>query len=338
MQKLHESIIRLINQKNKHYNVLTFPTHESTQQNLSASPHSFYLFQGKGIKTWNNRYRQLPKNHILLDGSEDQVKSDMKFDLVISQNRFAHFQIAKQISDQLQIPLISLEHTLCYPTWSEKFRKMASSMRGDLNVFITEYSMKEWGYSLSDRSVDILPHGIDTDSFKPLEDGHNDGKILTVANDYINRDMLLGFSIFKETCIDTNLPINPVGDTPNLSVSANGEVDLISKYQNASVFFNTSLVSPIPHSLLEAASCGCPIVSTNTCEIPNVFTNGEDAFLSNDKQFLKEKLIWLLGHPVAAKKMGEKARETILNKFNLKQHLDKWNDIIQKAINIKYAN
>jgi glycosyltransferase involved in cell wall biosynthesis len=82
--------------------------------------------------------------------------------------------------------------------------------------------------------------------------------------------------------ISTGLPVNPVGDTPGFSKPAKDINDLVSKYKKVSVFLNTSTISPIPMALLEAAACGCPIVTNATCEIPEIFTNGENCWMSTD--------------------------------------------------------
>lgn len=113
MQSRHESILRTINSSGP-YNVLTFPTHEAYQSNLGALQHKFYLYQGKGIKTWSNQYRQIPENHILLDGTNHQVKLDMKFDIVLSQNKFGQFQVAKSMSK----PFAALENPGVSPSGS----------------------------------------------------------------------------------------------------------------------------------------------------------------------------------------------------------------------------
>src|SRR5687767_14302876 len=98
MQNKTEALLRAINNEPKSISVLTFPTHEAFQSNWGKLPHTFYLYQGKGIKTWGFEYRPLPQNTILLDGSESQVRIDMKFDMVLSQNKFGQYQVAHQIA------------------------------------------------------------------------------------------------------------------------------------------------------------------------------------------------------------------------------------------------
>ena len=59
---------------------------------------------------------------------------------------------------------------------------------------------------------------------------------------------------------------------------------MVEEYNKCSVYLNTTTLSPIPMSLLEAMSCGCAIVSTSTCMIPEVIDNGKNGYISNDEE------------------------------------------------------
>lgn len=332
MQSKHQGILRAVNSDGK-YNILTFPTHEAYQSNWSEMPHTFYLYQGQGIKPWSNKYRQLPKNHVLLDGSQQQIKNDMQFDIVLSQNKFGQFQVAQRLAYELNLPLINIEHTLPVPEWTQKQRDGLKQMRGKLNIFISEFSIDAWGFDRNDPTVRVIRHGINTRTFTSANSVGNtkrrDGKILTVVNDWINRDWCCGWSIYQRVTKD--LPVNPVGDTPGFSKPADGIDDLVSKYQNASVFLNTSTISPVPTALLEAMSCGCPIVTTATCMIPEIIKDGVNGFISNDESYLREKLIWCLNNPEEAAVMGENARKTILEEMSLEKHCQKWMEVFKEV-------
>jgi glycosyltransferase involved in cell wall biosynthesis len=259
MQNKHEAILRAINNTSGKYNILTFPTHEAFQSNWATMPHTFYLYQGEGIKPWNNKYRQLPPNHVLLDGGPSQIKVDIKFDMVLSQNKFGQFQVAKQAAEYIGIPLISIEHTLPPPVWNKKQKQQMADLSGDINVFISEYSVKEWGFDPNDPAVKVIHHGLDTNVFAPRESPKLINAVLTVVNDWKNRDWCCGWSIFSRiTGEGTILPVMPLGDTPGFSQAAQDRDDLIRHYQDCAVFLNTSTVSPVPTGLLEAMSCGCP--------------------------------------------------------------------------------
>ena len=79
-------------------------------------------------------------------------------------------------------------------------------------------------------------------------------------------------------------------------------------------------------SLLEAMSCGCAVVSTATCMIPEVIKDGVNGYISNDEQELKQKTQHLLDNPELRKSMGEKARETIQTMFSEQLFVQNWNE------------
>src|SRR3990172_12173760 len=99
-------------------NILTWPTHERYETNLAKTGHNFFSYQGQEFKSWNTQYAPVPDNYRLLDGTlgAKQVPLDIDFDLILSQNKWGQFQVGYQLSKQLHLPLISLEHTLPIPT------------------------------------------------------------------------------------------------------------------------------------------------------------------------------------------------------------------------------
>ena len=269
-------------------NILTFPTHERYESMLAKTGHNFYAYRAEGIKDWNETYAKLPDNYHLLDPEleSNQIPEYVDFDLVLSQNKFGQFQKAIELSSVLHLPLVSLEHTLPMPQWGEDTLGQLRNMRGHINLFISQYSIDAWGWE-DKNDTKVVTHGIDTDLFCPKEEEKSD-EILSVVNDWINRDWCCGFSIWQRT-ID-GLPYKVVGDTPGLSKPAVSTEELVSDYQNSRIFFNTSTISPVPTALMEAMSCGCAVVSTETCMIPEVIENGVNGFITNDEKQMKQYL------------------------------------------------
>ena len=328
MQKKQDRLIKAVN-ANKIWNILTAATHERTQSNLYQLPHTFYLYNYPDFKPWNQKYAKMPRNHIMLESSPHQIRPDMKFDVVWSQNRFGQIQVLGELARQMHVPHVNLEHTWAPDLWTEKKFKVFTSHHADVYVFITEASCKWWGFDQTKNNVHVLHHGIDTDTFKPSEKRIPDGKVLVVANDYKNRNYFLGYDIFER--VAGGLPIQMLGDNPGISVSCNDINELVGKFQNASVFLNTSTRSPIPHSLLEAASVGLPIITTETCGIPELIKDGYNGFMSNDEKYLRSKLEWCLANPDKTQELGNNARKSILEKYTLEKHLKKWSEIFEQA-------
>lgn len=309
-------------------NVLTADTHEAYQTNMAKTNANFYSFPHQSFKVWNPQYRPVPPNYIILP---NQALTMSDLDVVISQNKFGQFQVLSQIASRLSLPLISVEHTLPFPGWTPEFLHSCGYMRGHLNVFISEYSVSRWGFSMEDPTVRVIHHGIDTDLFKP-SDKKRQNKILCVVNDWINRDWCCNFQGFIRTA--QNLPVTVLGDTPGLSIKAESVEALVDAYATHRIFYNTSTISPVPTALMEAMSSGCAVVSTATCMIPEIIEHGVDGFISNDEEELSKYLQQLLSDEDLATKMGERAREKILTKFNLKQFTDNWNAVIKEGADI----
>ncbi|MES2847984.1 MAG: glycosyltransferase, partial [Bacteroidota bacterium] len=71
--------------------------------------------------------------------------------------------------------------------------------------------------------------------------------------------------------------------------------------------------------LIEYMSLQKPVLATEGGGTNEVIEDNENGFLLNNKDvdILVEKLLYLHDNPVVSKKMGEKALETIHNKFML---------------------
>ena len=313
------NIKEAVSGKRKKYNILTFPTHERYETQLAKTGHDFYAFSAEGQKKWNEDFAPRPSNYYVLP--ENAIYQAIEYDFILSQSKFGQFHLAQRLNEMLDLPVVSLEHTLPIPQWPEGQAQQMASMVGDYNVFISEFSRDAWGMSAD--NIDVIHHSVDTETFKPHE-VEKSGNVLSVANDFINRDYCLNYSGWKR--ITEGLDVRVVGDTEGLSKPASSTKELATEYNTASVFLNTSTLSPIPTSLLEAMSCGCAVVSTATCMIPEVIENGKNGFISNDESELRGFIEELLKNPELANKVGNEARKTVVERFSEKVFIDNWNN------------
>lgn len=316
-------------------NILTFPTHERYETGLCMTGHNFYAYRGEGIKDWNSTYAKLPDNYTLLDPSYgiNQLFMDVDLDLVLCQNKLAHYEVSKQVSDALNLPLICLTHVLPPKEWGTQHLAELRSMRGHYNVFISEYSRDVWGWNEEDSIV--IHHGIDTELFTGDWSTEREPHILSVVNDWINRDWACGYQLWGS--ISKGLPTKVVGDTPGLSSPAKDVNELAEIYRTSRIFLNTSLVSPVPTSLLEAMSAGCAVVSTATCMIPEIIEDGKNGYISNDASKLKKHLEHLLVDDARCKRIGLEAQKTVREKFSMDKFVQKWDNLFKEAANMIYV-
>jgi hypothetical protein len=228
--------------------------------------------------------------------------------------------------------LLNLEHTLPMASWTGNLSQF-KQMRGDVNVFISEYSREQWGWAEDDAYV--IHHGIDTEVFTPPISPQRKLHVLSVVNDFANRDYFCGYNLWKE--VTGGLPVKLLGDTPGLSEPAKSIEELVKAYQQCGVFLNTSLVSPVPTVMLEAMACGCAVVSTNTCMIPDIIKHGENGFIYNNAKEMREGLELLLEDKELNAKLGAAARRTIEKRFSLDRFVTDWIALLNIVKNVPYT-
>lgn len=308
-------------------NVLTIPTHSGYEYNLAKTGHQFWALSGvAGCKqSWDSHNRPIPENYHIIPNLPEWLK----IDVVLSQHKFGQIQALAQIARSQALPLVNIEHTLPMPEWREDRLSQLKTLNGDVNCFISKYSLNKWGYEESD-TTRIIHHGIDINDFKPAEGGR-ENRILSVVNDWINRDYCCGFKIWER--VTKGMPnLFPVGDTQGLSKPASSLTELAKFYRESRIFINTSTVSPIPTSLLEAMASGCACVSTDNCMIPEIIQDGFNGFITNDETLMRKRLQQLTADEKLANELGKNARETIERMFSLPKFINAWNDVFTQAI------
>jgi hypothetical protein len=320
---------------NEPLNILCAPTHERYQSSLALTGHKFYMWRQEGMKDWSNQYAMLPANHFLLNPAhkENQIPLYLDIDAVLCQSKQGQYGVFRQLAQRLHVPLINSELTTPLAGWGPEVIEQYKQARGHFNIFLTDYTKGAWGYG-NDPSALVIKHGIDTDVFNNAA-GERKPHIISVVNDWINRDSLCGFSSWRR--ITNGMPVRVWGDTPGLSSPAPSIEALAKEYRESLVFLNTSTHSSIPTALLEAMSCGCAVVTTATCEIPAVIKNGFNGYCTNDENQLKQWCEYLLKHPDEAARLGRNARKTIEEEYSLGKFIVMWNSVFDKVRDFVYT-
>jgi glycosyltransferase involved in cell wall biosynthesis len=331
MASLSSSILRATNRREySKLNILCINHDESFQVMLAQTGHNFYFLHHPQIRPWDRSIRPLPKNCILLSGKEpkDQIKQEMQFDLALCQNRMHDFQLLWGICRQISCPILIAENALTFPDMNPFEAEALANQQYNISVFNSEFLANSWGFETSDDDIFAIPYGIDTEFFKGW--CGKDGKILTIVNDYIKKNAISGFNCWSK--VTNGLPTNPVGNTKDFSKATKNIDELLKVYQNASVFLNTSSWLSCPKSVLEAMSVGCPVVTTATTILPEIIENGVNGYISHDEKELREMVIELLENPAKGMEFGERARKTIIEKFNINNFKDSWNEVLNNAV------
>lgn len=82
-------------------------------------------------------------------------------------------------------------------------------------------------------------------------------------------------------------------------------------------------------TLLESLACGTPVIATRVGGMPEVVEEGVTGFLvpPNDVRALAERIAWVKNHPIEARRMGERGRQRVIEKFT-------WDRVARRAIEI----
>lgn len=330
MAGIGSSILRSINRdKGRPLNILYSNNHEAYSATLAKTGHNFYVLQHPRFHPWQTKERPLPPNFFMLTGNDipSQLKTDIAFDLVLSQNSIDHYPVMVQLAQQLNCPLLCAQHTLPWPDWDDKTIERIGNLPCSHDIFMADFSVGAWFRDMDDPNITVIKHGMDTDFWEGWVGG--DGKILTTVWNYPQRNLICGFDLYKE--VTKGLPTNPVGDSPGFSKMADSTDHLLTLYCRASVFLNTTLWSTTPFGLLEAMSVGCPIVTTATTAMPSFIEDGVNGFITNDPKVMRDRLQQLINEPELGKKIGEAGRQTIIKQFGQQQFLDEWNKAFKKV-------
>ena len=312
-----KSIVRRATRGDKLNIIVVGATHERYESELARTGHSFFCLDHG--KKWNTKYAPIPENYYIIN----QIPYHEEFDLILLHTSGERYGIAKQIQEYCQVPILKHCHVL--PSSNEEVTLFQQELV-DLNTFISDFSKKAWGCS-----GDTITHGLDTSFWTPGNE-ERENHLLSVVNYWADRDWACGWNLWKSITGRTKIPIRIVGDNPTISKPAKNVLELRDIYQKSSIFLNTSLHSPVPMALLEAMACGCAIVSTATCMIPEIIQHEENGLISNNPDELREYCKTLLENPARAKSLGDKARKTIEEKYNIEKFKESWNNTFNKVL------
>lgn len=105
--------------------------------------------------------------------------------------------------------------------------------------------------------------------------------------------------------------------------------ELKTLFNLSDLFINTTNVDNQPVSVIEAMTCGVPVVSTNVGGIPDIITHKENGLLSNpgDVDAMVENIQLLLENSELASKLSKSGREFVENTFSSEIIFQQWEKV-----------
>jgi glycosyltransferase involved in cell wall biosynthesis len=111
--------------------------------------------------------------------------------------------------------------------------------------------------------------------------------------------------------------------------------ELANYYHAADMYVSSSAHESFGKVVVEAMSCGLPVVATATTGSKEIIKDGETGFLVpvGDSEMLARKILYLLNNPETAKQMGQKARQMAYERFDnekiTKEIVGFWKELIK---------
>lgn len=248
-------------------------------------------------------------------------------------------------------------HSIASKELSSKFKKIIMKISytccGFVPIGISDYVKKSIlkEYRLKENNVECIYNGIDTNKF-PLTNNyiHNNQIIfINVArlNEAKNQILLIeAFKLVKEKVNNTKLHIIGDGelrdkieekiielDLKNDVILRGKREDINAELNKANVFVLSSNYEGLPLSVLEAMSCGLPIVSTNAGGVIDIVKNEINGLIveRNNKVELANAMIKMCDNKKLIKDMGTKSHE-LSEKYDIKKVANEYENLYLRLL------
>ncbi len=305
----------------KKQRVLTWHIHGSYLYYLTQTDCIFYLpyKEGSYEEGYGGRTASFPWGDNVINVPSEKVK-DIEFDCILFQSKKSYLEDQFEIltEEQRALPKIYLEHDP--PRESPTNTKHVVDDPDILLVHVTYFNELMWNNNRTPTKV--IEHGVMVD-----ENVSYSGEIkkgIVVINGIIKRGRRLGLDVFEE--VRKEIPLDIVG-MDSEEVGGLGEINnrklsaFIARYR---FFFNPIRYTSLGLSVCEAMMTGVPIIGLATTEMAVTIKNNYSGFIDTNVNALIQKMDMLLNDHEKAKELGEGAKETAHEKFNIERFKKDW--------------
>lgn len=310
--------------------VLTWHIHGSYLYYLTQTDCIFYLpyKEGSTEEGYGGRTYGFPWGENVINIASEKVK-DLDFDCILFQSKKNYLKDQFEIltEEQRGLPKIYLEHDP--PRENPTNTKHVVDDPGILLVHVTHFNDLMW--DSQETPTKVIEHGVMID--KKVSYTGEIKKGIVVINGIVKRGRRLGLDVFKK--VRKEIPLDIVG-MGSEEVGGLGEINnrklpaFISQYR---FFFNPIRYTSLGLSVCEAMMTGIPIAGLATTEMSTTIKNNYSGFIDTNINTLIKKMDLLLSDWELAKKLGEGAKETANERFNIQRFTDEWLQTFQSVIN-----
>jgi glycosyltransferase involved in cell wall biosynthesis len=285
----------------------------------------------------------------------DLIKEQSSYDVVHAHSHLFFSTNLSAAARQLgSTPLIVTNHGMNSQTAPKWFQDIYTATGARLTfaaadkiLCYTETEKKEIvGLGIKSEKIEVIHNGIDTDLFVPARELPFEKKSLLWIGRYVNGkgvDYLIdALNILKTRYPDVTLTM--IGKGPDvdrisqkirdLNLESNiimkdfiPNSEIVSLYQNSSVFVLPSLEEGVPRTILEAMSCGVPVVCSSLPQLVDIVDGGGLLTPIKDSQALADNISKLLSNSSLAEELSKNGRRKVVESYS-------WKDTVKKTVQI----
>ena len=209
-----------------------------------------------------------------------------------------------------------------------------------------------------DNRIEVLPNGVDHVRFHPMD--HTtartilglplDKTIILFGAGSSTSDRRKGFHLLvealqrieSEVCPDDIRLVVFGASSGNDAFSIKtdylgllqDEISMALVYAAADVFVAPSVEENLANTVLEALSCGTPVVAFDIGGMPDMIRHKASGYLVNrfDTEDLARGISWIVGDENRWRCLSEQARDTVEQSFTLKQSASRYLDLYEEVL------
>ena len=294
----------------KRLKILIWHVHGSYLDAITSVEHDWYLPVVSGPDGYGGRRWSSPA--WVHEVPAERVR-ELELDVVIFQTPRNYLEDQYEIltPEQQHLPRVYLEHNVPRPHAVDQ-RHPVEDPRV-LLVHVTRYNRLMWDQG--DVPTTVIEHSVAIDPAVRYQGALERG--ITVINGMQKRPRIAGYDIFL--AMRERLPLDIAGIDSEVCGGL-GDIpyrDLHRRMARYRFLFSPIRYTSLPLAVVEAMTIGMPVVALATTELPAVIDNGRNGYVSCDVEELIERMSFLLSHPDEARRLGENARATALDRFGL---------------------
>ncbi len=286
-----------------------------------------------------------------------------KIDVVLAEYGMAGVHILP-VCRSLDIPMVVHFHGFdatqkkVLDQYGERYKVMFQQAAGIIAVSI-EMKNKLISLEAPEEKISLIPYGIDLSKFC-ADSSRKKANIFLAVGRFIGKkspmSTIRAFAEVKKKATDAKLIM--IGKKDNLFQECEAlakelqlendiifpgikaPAEIVAYMQEATVFVQHSVTAAngdkegTPNTVLEAAACELPVVSTYHAGIPEAVINGRTGWLvkESDVQGMADYMLQLIQQPGKAIEMGREGRKHIEAHYDLKEQIKKLFEVLRKSV------